>query len=73
MRSEGGGRLTDRAAYLAAYMACAHAELLFLAHEDRAAGKPERAAAHLRDAQEITATLLEAARADSSPATDNPD
>lgn len=73
MRSEGGGRLTDRAAYLAAYMACCHAELLFLAHEDRAAGHAERAAAHLRDAQAITATLLDAARGDSSPATDDTD
>jgi len=63
----------DRAAYLAAYMACSHAELLFLAHEDRAAGHAERAAAHLRDAQAITATLLDAARGDSSPTTDNPD
>ena len=63
----------DRAAFLAAYMACAHAELLFLAHEDRAAGHAERAATHLRDAQAITATLLEAARGDSIPATDNPD
>ena len=63
----------DRAAFLAAYMACCHAELLFLAHEDRAAGKPERAAAHMRDAQAITATLLDAARGDSSPATDDTD